>query len=70
MKAIELRLIAELIKDCRRSDKDLAKALGVSRILVTKTRIRLEKEGLIAYTAIPDFSKLGYEMLVFTLAKR
>jgi DNA-binding Lrp family transcriptional regulator len=70
MKAIELRLIAELMKNCRRSDRDLAKALGVSQPTVSRTRTSLEKQGLIEYTAIPDFTKLGYELLVFTLTNR
>ena len=71
MKAIELRLIGELVKDCRRSDRDLAKALGVSQPTISRIRTKLEKEGIISeYTAIPDFRKLGYEMLIFTLAKR
>lgn len=58
------------MKNCRRSDRDLAKALGVSQPTVTRLRIKLERERLIEYTAIPDFGKIGYEMLVFTLAKR
>jgi DNA-binding Lrp family transcriptional regulator len=70
LKNIELKLISELMKNSRRSDRDLAKALGVSQPTVTRTRIRLEKQGLIEYTVIPNFSKLGYDLLVFTLAKR
>lgn len=69
MKAIELKLIAELMKNSRRSDRDLARILGVSQPTVTRTRTSLEKQGLIYYTAIPDFPKLGYELLLLTLNK-
>lgn len=30
MKDLELRLISELMKNCKRSDRELAKSLGVS----------------------------------------
>jgi len=44
--------------------------LGVSQPTVTRTLHRLEKEGYIKeYTAIPDFSKLGYELKGFTFVK-
>ena len=44
--------------------------MGVSQPTVTRTLHRLEKEGYIKeYTAIPDFSKLGYELKGFTFVK-
>ncbi len=69
MKAVELRLIAELMKNCRKSDRELAKILGVSQPTVSRTRLRLEKEGLIEYTAVPNFAKMGFEILAFTIGK-
>jgi DNA-binding Lrp family transcriptional regulator len=67
MKNIELRLISELMKNSRRSDRELAKALGVSQPTVSRTIKKLEKEGYIKeYTMIPDFSKLGYEIMGIT----
>ncbi len=69
MKKIELKLISELLKDSRRSDRDLAKAIGTSQPTVTRTRRRLEKEGYIKeYTMIPDFTKIGYKILALTFA--
>lgn len=66
MKNVELKLIAELMKNARRSDRELAKSLGVSQPTVTRTRARLEKEGYIReYSAIPDFKLLGYELMAF-----
>ncbi|NWF87116.1 winged helix-turn-helix transcriptional regulator [Candidatus Bathyarchaeota archaeon] len=73
MKEVELKLISELMKNSRRSDRDLAKAIGVSQPTVTRVRSRLEKEGYVKeYTMIPDFSRLGYEIpaLTFINSKR
>ena len=70
MKDVELKLIAELMKDSRRSDRELAKTLDVSQPTTTRTRKKLEKEGYIKeYTIIPDFEKLGFQIMSFTLAK-
>jgi Lrp/AsnC family transcriptional regulator for asnA, asnC and gidA len=64
MKSVELKLVSELMKNSRRSDRELAKVLGVSQPTVTRTRTRLEKEGYIKeYTLIPDFKKLGYHIM-------
>ncbi len=70
MKDIELRLISELIKNSRRSDRQLAKALSVSQPTVTRVRMRLEKEGLIDYSAVPNLVKLGFEIIAVTFGKR
>lgn len=70
MKDIELMLISELMRNSRRSDRDLAKAMRVSQPTVTRLRTKLEKAGVIKeYTIIPDFSKLGYHLCSFTFAK-
>jgi len=64
MKSVELKLVSELMKNSRRSDRELAKVLGISQPTVTRTRTRLEKEGYIKeYTLIPDFKKLGYHIM-------
>jgi DNA-binding Lrp family transcriptional regulator len=50
---LDLKLIAELMKNSKQSDRELAKKLGVSQPTVTRTRTRLEKEGYIKeYTLI------------------
>ncbi len=67
MKDTELRLISELMKNSRRSDRELAKVLGVSQPTISRTLKKLEKEGYIKeYTMIPDFNKLGYQILAFS----
>jgi DNA-binding Lrp family transcriptional regulator len=47
MKGVEVRIIAELMKNCRRSDRELAQAIGVSQPTVSRTIERLEREGVI-----------------------
>ena len=70
MKEIELKLIAELMKNARRSDRDLARSIGVSQPTVSRIRSRLEKEGFVReYAMIPDFYRLGYEILAVTFVK-
>jgi DNA-binding Lrp family transcriptional regulator len=69
MKDVELRLISELLKNSRRSDRELAKAMNVSQPTVSRTRPKLEKDGIIKeYTIIPDFRKLGIELVAFAFA--
>jgi DNA-binding Lrp family transcriptional regulator len=70
MKDVELKLISELMKNSRRSDRELAKAVGVSQPTVSRLVKRLEKDGIIKeYTMIPDFRKLGYQLLALTFVK-
>jgi DNA-binding Lrp family transcriptional regulator len=67
LKDVELRLISELMKGSRRSDRELARALKVSQPTVSRIRTRLEKEGIIKeYTMIPDLGKLGIEIVAVT----
>lgn len=70
MKDFELRLIAELVRNCRRSDRELARALHVSQPTVTRTRARLEKQGLVEYSASPNLAKLGYKIMAVVFGKR
>ena len=70
MKDIELRLISELVKNSRRSDRELAKTLGVSQPTVSRVRMRLEKQGLIDYSAVPNLAKLGFDIIAVTFGKR
>lgn len=70
MKDLEIELISELMKNSRRSDRELAKALRVSQPTVSRAMERIKKKGLIReFTVIPDFQKLGYEIVAFTLIR-
>lgn len=64
------QLLRELLKNSKRSDRQLAKVLGVSQPTITRTRRKLEQEGMIQeYTIIPDFRKMGFEILAITFVK-
>jgi DNA-binding Lrp family transcriptional regulator len=63
-------LLKQLLKNSRKSDRELARLLGFSQPTVTRLRVKLEKEGFIkTYTIMPDFAKLGYQILAFTFLK-
>jgi len=62
-----IQLLQELVKNSKRSDRDLAKILGVSQPTLTRMRKRLERDNYILdYTAIPNMTKLGFEIVAFT----
>ena len=64
------RLLLEYLKDSSRSDRELAKILGVSQPTVSRMRAKLLKDGIIDhFSAIPDLTKMGYEILAFSLVK-
>jgi DNA-binding Lrp family transcriptional regulator len=66
---LDLRLLWELVRNSRRSDRELAKVLGTSQPTVTRRRVFLERELIDGYTAIPKWEKLGYEIFAVTLVK-
>ena len=70
MKKTEIRLLAELLKNSKKSDRELGRILGVSQPTVSRTRAKLEKDGVIQeYTIVPDFSKLGFELMAITTGR-
>lgn len=67
LKDVELRLVSQLMKNSHRSDRELAKAIGVSQPTVSRAIKKLEKQGLIKeYTIVPDFTMLGFELMALT----
>jgi len=69
LKDIDFKIIFALMKNSKISDRELAKTVGVSQPTVSRRRARLEKEGLLDYTAIPDFRKLGFQIMAFSFSK-
>jgi DNA-binding Lrp family transcriptional regulator len=69
LKPIDYKLLFELMKDSHRSDRQLAKALGVSQPTVTRRRAMLEKNYIDGYTIIPKFGQIGFEIAAFTFLK-
>ncbi len=71
LKPAEARLLVELMKDSHRSDRQLAKTIGVSQPTIGRHMHKLLSTGMIReFTVVPDFAKLGYEILAITLIKR
>jgi len=66
-----VKLLFELIKNSKRSDRDIAKALAISQPTVTRLRRALEKEAIEQYTVIPNLSYLGFDLatLIFFRSK-
>jgi len=57
-------LLYELMKNSKRSDRELAKVVGVSQPTITRMRRNLEKTGFIReYTVLPAVEKLGFEVI-------
>ena len=70
MKNTEIELLAELLKNSKKSDRELGRILGVSQPTVSRTRIKLEKTGVIQeYTVVPDITKLGFELMAITTGR-
>jgi DNA-binding Lrp family transcriptional regulator len=69
LKPFDHQLLFELMKNAKRSDRQLAKVLGMSQATVTRKRTFLEKEIIAGYTTIPKWKKIGYEILAITLVK-
>jgi Lrp/AsnC family leucine-responsive transcriptional regulator len=60
----KLKLLLELIRGSRRSDRELSKTLKTSQPTITRRRAMLEREGFIKeYTLTPDLEKMGYEII-------
>jgi DNA-binding Lrp family transcriptional regulator len=69
MKKRMLKLLFELMKNAKRSDREIAKIIGVSQPTITRMRQRLEKTAIVDYTVIPDWTELGFEIMAVTLVK-
>ena len=63
LKEVDFKILAGLMKNSKISDRKLASRIGVSQPTVTRRRAFLEKELSLDYTVIPDFSKLGIEIM-------
>jgi len=64
---IDRKLLRELLKDSKRSHRELARAIGVSAATVINHVQRLESAGVIKdYSARLDHERLGYELTVVT----
>lgn len=69
MTGTDRKILAELLKNSKKSDRTLAKKIGVSQPTVTRRRARLEKEVIDSYTLVPKWVNLGFKLLVITFIK-
>ncbi len=64
---IDRKLLREILKDSKRSSRELAKTIGVSAATVINHVQRLESGGVIKdYSVRLDHERLGYELTVVT----
>lgn len=64
---VDRRVLRELLRDSKRSFRELARSLGVSTATVISRVQRLESSGIITnYTVQVDHERLGYELTVIT----
>lgn len=68
-KDIDYKIISELLKNSKLSDRSLAKKLGVSQPTASRRRMMLEKTVIDNYTLVPKWDKIGYEILAITFVK-
>jgi DNA-binding Lrp family transcriptional regulator len=69
LKEIDNKIISELLKNSKQSDRALAHRLGVSQPTVSRRRLMLEKTAIDNYTLIPKWDQLGYEILAINFVK-
>lgn len=65
LRELDYKILFELMKNAKTSDRRIATRLGVSQPTITRRRASLEKEGFIIYSGIPNFAKLGLTILAF-----
>lgn len=70
MKEVELRLLYELMRNSRRSDRELSRAVGVSQPTVSRLIKRMQKNLGISFTATADLAKAGFEIIALTFGKK
>jgi len=61
--------LQQLLKNSKKSDRELAKAIGVSQATFTRRRKQLEKKVIQGYTITPNLYELGFEILAFTFIR-
>ena len=69
LKEIDYKILSELMKNSKVSDRQLARKLGVSQPTVSRRRVKLERELIDGYTVFPKWGELGYNILAVTLVK-
>jgi len=66
---ISIKILQQLLKNSKKSDRELAKATGVSQATFTRRRKQLEKKVIYEYTITPNLYELGFEIMAFTFVR-
>lgn len=69
MRKREKDVFIELIRNCRESDRNIAKKLKISQPTVTRIRKKLEKTVIKTYTTVPLLSEVGVGLISFSFGK-
>lgn len=70
MKEVDRKLLCELVKNSRRSDRELSKSVGVSQPTISRKLKALQKNFGVTFTASPDLAKVGFEILAVTFGRK
>ncbi len=63
---ISVKILQQLLRNSKKSDRELAKAVGISQATFTRRRKQLERKIIMEYTITPDLWELGFEILALT----
>ena len=69
LKSLDCKLLIELMKNSKRSDREIARVLGSSQPTITRRRARLEKDFIDGYTVLPKWRNIGFRLVAFTFVK-
>ena len=69
LNSIDRKLLIELMKNAKRSDREIARVLGSSQPTITRRRARLEKDFIDGYTILPKWRNIGFRLVAFTFVK-
>jgi len=63
---LDCRILSELLKNSKISDREMARKFDVSQPTITRRRSRLEKTLIKGYTILPDMKEMGFEIMALT----
>ncbi|HKZ93965.1 MAG TPA: Lrp/AsnC family transcriptional regulator [Candidatus Bathyarchaeia archaeon] len=66
LKPLDYKILSELLRNAKVSDRQLAKKLGKSQPTITRRRSKLEGTLIQGYTIMPRLHELGFEIIAIT----
>jgi DNA-binding Lrp family transcriptional regulator len=66
---VSVKILQQLFKNSKKSDRELAKVIGISQATFTRRRKQLERKIIQEYTITPNLWELGFEILAFTFVR-